>query len=107
MAPMIWQLCEIEPHMADIRKLFAKNKNHKHAQNYSENPLFEYTKFARMGWDQGRMVYYSAGVERPEYNGSIRVISRHTRDRDYDFGGWRADLIRGTTTLDQLTERSQ
>ena len=60
-----------------------------------------------MGWDQGRMVYYSAGVERPEYNGSIRVISRHTRDRDYDFGGWRADLIRGTDTLDQLTERSQ
>ena len=23
------------------------------------------------------------------------------------FGGWRADLIRGTDTLDQLTERSQ
>lgn len=107
MGPMIWQLCEIEPHIADIRKLFAKNKNHKHAQNYSKHPLFEYTKFARMGWDQGRMVYYSAGVERPEYNGSIRVISRHTRDRDYDFGGWRADLIRGTDTLDQLTERSQ
>lgn len=75
---MIWRLSEIDPYMDDIRALFAKNADHKHAQNYSEYPLFEYTKYARMGWDQGRMVYYSAGVERPEYNGSIRVICRHT-----------------------------
>ena len=103
---MIWKLCEIDPYMTDISELFAKNADHKHAQNYNKYPLFEYTKFARMGWDQGRMVYYSAGVERPEYNGSIRIICRHTRDRDYDFGGWRADLRRGLDTLDQLTERS-
>jgi hypothetical protein len=105
MVQMIWRLSEIEPYMDDIRALFAKNADHKHAQNYSEYPLFEYTKYARMGWDQGRMVYYSAGVERPEYNGSIRVICRHTRDRDYDFGGYRADLRRGLDTLDQLTQR--
>jgi len=106
MAQMIWKLCEIEPYMDDILKLFSKNANHKHAQNYSKYPLFEYTKFARMGWDQGRLVYYSAGVERPEYKNSIRIMSRHTRDRNYDFGGYRADLQRGLDTLDQLTERS-
>ena len=102
---MIWKLCEIDPYMDDIQELFTKNADHKHAQNYSKYPLFEYTKYARMGWDQGKMVYYSAGVERPEYNGSIRVICRHTRDRSYDFGGYRADLIRGLDTLDQLTKR--
>ena len=107
MVQMIWKLCEIDPYMDDILELFSKNANHKHAQNYSKYPLFEYTKFARMGWDRGRLVYYSAGVERPEYNGSIRIICRHTRDRDYDFGGWKADLKRGLNTLDQLTERSQ
>jgi len=103
---MIWKLCEIDPYLDDIQELFEKNADHKHAQNYSEYPLFEYTKFARMAWDNNRMIYYSAGVERPEYNGSIRVICRHTRDRTYDFGGFKADLIRGLDTLDQLTERS-
>ena len=103
---MIWKLCEIDPYLDDIQELFAKNADHKHAQNYSEYPLFEYTKFARMAWDNNQMIYYSAGVERPEYDGSIRVICRHTRDRTYDFGGFKADLIRGLDTLDQLTERS-
>ena len=105
MVQMIWRLSEIDPYMDDIRALFAKTADHKHGLNYALNPLFEHTKYARMGWDQGRMVYYSAGVERPEYNGSIRVICRHTRDRDYDFGGYKADLRRGLDTLDQLTER--
>ena len=71
---MIWKLCKIDPYKDDIQQLFTKNVNHKHAQNYIQYPLFEYTKYARMGWDQGRMVYYSAGVERPEYKGSIREI---------------------------------
>lgn len=104
---MIWKLCEIDPYIDDILELFSKNANHKHAQNYSRYPLFEYTKFARMGWDQDRMIYYSAGIERPEYSNSIRIMSRHTRDRDYNFGGYRADLQRGLETLDRLTERSR
>jgi len=87
--------------------LFSKNSDHKHAQNYLKYPLFEYTKFARMGWDEGRMVYYSAGIERPEYNNSIRIMSRHTRDRNYDFGGWKADLKRGLETLDYSTTLSK
>ena len=107
MVQMIWKLCEIDPYIADIEDLFSKNADHKHAQNYSKYPLFQYTVFARMGWDQGRMVYYSAAVERPEYNGSIRIICRHTRDREYNFGGWRADLQRGLETLDKLTLRAK
>lgn len=107
MVQMIWKLCEIDPYIDDILELFSKNANHKHAQNYSRYPLFEYTKFARMGWDQDRMIYYSAGIERPEYSNSIRIMSRHTRDRDYNFGGYRADLQRGLETLDRLTERSR
>ena len=51
------------------------------------------------------MVYYSAAIEIPEYNGSIRIMSRHTRDRNYDFGGWKADLERGTKTLDLSAEK--
>ena len=29
------------------------------------NVLFEHTKFARMGYANDKMVYYSAGMERP------------------------------------------
>ncbi len=59
------------------------------------------------------MVYYSAGVERPEYDGSIRIMSRHTRIRtvlindkitDYDWGKTSDDLKRGNATLTQSTK---
>ena len=96
---MIWKLSPIDPYLADIKKLFAQNADHKHADNYIKWPLFEYTKFSRMAWDP-ELIYYSAGIERPEYNGSIRIMSRHTRSRSYDFGGWAADLKRGVETLD-------
>ena len=97
---MKWNIGPIAPHMADIEKLFAKTADHKHADNYSKWPLFQHTVFSRMAWDNDEMIYYSAGIERPEYEGSIRIMSRHVRDRDYDFGGWRADLARGLDTLD-------
>lgn len=99
---MIWKICSIEEHLDEIKTLFAKNVDHKHADNYLKEPLFEYTKFARLGWDP-HLVYYSAGVERPEYNGSIRVMTRHTRDRDHEFGSLNDDLRRGVQTLDSLT----
>jgi len=106
MEQMIWRLDEIENYIPYINKLFEKNKGHKHEDNYLKYPLFEFTKFSRMGFDdEVNMVYYSAAVERPEYNGSIRIMSRHTRDRNYDFGGWKADLKRGTETLDLSAER--
>ena len=97
---MKWYIGPIEQHLADIKRLFAKTADHKHADNYSKWPLFQYTVFSRMAWDNDELVYYSAGIERPEYNGSIRIMSRHVRDRDYDFGGWKADLARGLETLD-------
>lgn len=100
---MQWYIGPIEPHLEDIKTLFAKNADHKHADNYIKLPLFEYTKFSRMAWDPD-LIYYSAGIERPEYNGSIRIMSRHTRSREYDFGGWQADLNRGIQTLDISTE---
>lgn len=99
---MIWKLSPIDPYLDDIKKLFDQNVDHKHADNYLKNPLFEYTKFSRMCWDP-ELIYYSAGIERPEYNGSIRIMSRHTRSRNYDFGGWAADLKRGVETLDAST----
>ena len=99
---MIWKTCQIQPHLDDIQKLFDKTYDHKHAENYLNNPLFEHTAFARMCWDP-HLVYYSAGIERPEYDGSIRIMSRHTRDRQYDFKGFKADLVRGLETLDNLT----
>ena len=106
MAQMIWKLDEIEKYTKYINKLFEKNRGHKHEDNYLERPLFEFTKFSRMGFDdEMNMIYYSAAVEIPEYNGSIRIMSRHTRDRAYDFGGWKADLERGTKTLDLSTEK--
>jgi hypothetical protein len=100
---MKWYLGPIEPHIEDIKTLFAQNADHKHADNYLKWPLFQFTKFSRMAWDP-ELIYYSAGIERPEYNGSIRIMSRHTRSRDYDFGGWKADLTRGLETLDLSTE---
>lgn len=100
---MIWKLCGIANYRKEIETLFLKNSDHKHSDNYSKWPLFEWTTFARMGFDP-HLVYYSAGIERPEYNGSIRIMSRHTRDRQYNFGGWKSDLSRGLQTLELSTE---
>ena len=100
---MKWHLGPIEPYLSDIKVLFAKNADHKHADNYLKWPLFQFTKFSRMAWDP-ELIYYSAGIERPEYNGSIRIMSRHTRSRDYDFGGYKADLQRGLETLTLSTD---
>ena len=102
---MIWKTCSIEPYLDEIKTLFSKNADHKHADNYLKEPLFEYTKFARLGWEPN-LVYYSAGVERPEYNGSIRIMTRHTRDRDHNFGSLKDDLKRGVETLDNLAARA-
>lgn len=102
---MIWKISAIDDYIDEIKTLFLQNINHKHADNYIIYPLFEHTKFARMGWnDNKKLVYYSAGMERPEYNGSIRIMSRHTRDVNHDFGSWNDDLTRGTETLDLLTD---
>tara|TARA_E500000081_G_C6112700_1_gene343559 strand:+ start:539 stop:1012 length:474 start_codon:yes stop_codon:yes gene_type:complete len=109
MEQMIWKLCEIEKYIPYINKLFEKNKGHKHEDNYLKYPLFEFTKFSRMGFDNDmNMVYYSAGIERPEYNGSIRIMSRHTRDEKYfnNHSNWKKDLQRGIETLDLLTEEA-
>ena len=100
---MNWYLGPIDYHLDSIQHLFEKTEGHKHADNYSKWPLFHYTKFARIGYDP-HCVYYSAGIERPEYNGSIRIMSRHTRDRDYNFGSRADDLARGLDTLDLSTE---
>lgn len=100
---MNWYLGPIDSYLEDIKKLFSKNINHKHAQNYLKYPLFNYTKFSRMAWDND-LIYYSAGIERPEYNGSIRIMSRHTRCRKYDFGTRYDDLMRGLITLDESTQ---
>ncbi len=110
---MKWVLGPIDDHIQDIQRLFEENRGHKHEDNYILRPLFEYTKFSRMGWDHGRMVYYSAGIERPEYNGGIRIMSRHTRIRtilindkitDYNWGSTSQDLNRGNATLTQSTK---
>ena len=99
---MKWYLEPIDSHLLSIKELFAKNRGHKHQENYISDTLFEHTKFSRMAYDK-KMIYYSAGIERPEYNGSIRIMSRHTRDRNYNFGGWKADLARGLDTLEYST----
>tara|TARA_Y200000002_G_scaffold68079_1_gene52920 strand:+ start:8887 stop:9342 length:456 start_codon:yes stop_codon:yes gene_type:complete len=100
---MQWHLEPIDNHLVNIKSLFEKTKGHKHADNYSKWPLFEYTKFARMAYDP-HLIYYSAGIERPEYNGSIRIMSRHTRDRTYNWGSIKDDLARGKSTLEQSTK---
>jgi len=106
--PMItWHLEPIELHINKIKELFSKNADHKLASNYLERPLFEHTKFARMGYDNNKMIYYSAGIERPQYNGSIRIMSRHTRDRAYNFGSKSDDLARGLETLSQSVKYAQ
>ena len=102
-----WYLEPIQSHIDKIKELFAKNADHKLASNYLEMPLFEHTKFARMGYDNDKMIYYSAGMERPQYNGSIRIMSRHTRDREYDFGSKSDDLARGLETLEKSVEYAQ
>lgn len=102
---MIWKTCLIDNYLEEIKTLFAKNVDHRHADNYLKEPLFEHTKFARLGWDP-HLVYYSAGVERPEYNGSIRIMTRHTRDRNHNFGGLKNDLNRGVETLDELASKA-
>jgi hypothetical protein len=94
-----WYLEPIENHLVYIKQLFEQNKDHRHAQNYSKWTLFEYTKFARMGYRDDKLIYYSAGIERPEYEGSIRIMSRHTRDRSYSWGTLQQELQRGNETL--------
>lgn len=100
---MKWTIGSIEPYIDDIKFLFSKTEGHKHAKNYLKDTLFEHTKFSRMAWDK-HMIYYSAGIERPEYNGSIRIMSRHVRDRDYNFGTRADDLARGLETLETSTK---
>lgn len=95
-----WFLEPIDSHLEKIKELFAKNSDHRHADNYLKTPLFKETKFSRMGYANEKMVYYSAGIERPEYHGSIRIMSRHTRDRDFNFGSKADDLSRGLETLE-------
>lgn len=99
-----WYIGPIEPHLTDIQHLFSKNIDHRHAQNYLQFPLFSETKFARIGRNNNKIIYYSAGIERIEYNGSIRIMSRHTRDRAIDFGSRSDDLTRGIETLDKSTQ---
>lgn len=99
-----WYLEPIDSHLNAIKNLFEKNSTHRHADNYLKWPLFEYTKFARMAYYNGELIYYSAGIERPEYNKSIRIMSRHTRERTYNFGTKSNDLARGLETLDLSTK---
>jgi hypothetical protein len=102
---MKWYLGPIDAHIDDIKKLFEKNIDHKHSDNYTKWPLFNQTVFARLGYSAaGNLIYYSAGIERPEYEGGVRIMSRHTRDRKYNFGSMQDDLARGLETLDTSTE---
>lgn len=101
---LVLKIDDIAPHMSEIERLFNTTIGHRHEKNYIADPLFEYTKFAMMGFDKNKLVYYSAAIERPEYNGSIRIMSRHVRDKEYDFGGRSRDLKRGINTLDVSTE---
>jgi hypothetical protein len=104
MIPIDWFLEPISTHLPEIKELFKKTIGHRHELNYTKKPLFNETKFSRMGYVNGKLVYYSAGIERPEYNGSIRIMSRHTRDRNFNFGTLSDDLSRGLETLDQSTK---
>lgn len=101
-----WIIEPIENHVNDIKILFELNRGHKHEDNYILRPLFEYTKFARMGYNNSKIIYYSAGIERPEYNGSIRIMSRHTRDRSLDWGNKSQELQRGLGTLGFSTQQA-
>lgn len=102
---MKWHLGPIHDRIDDIKTLFQQNVDHKHKDNYVKWPLFDKTVFARLGYDNNQnLVYYSAGISRPEYNGGIRIMSRHTRDRTYNFGSMQDDLNRGLETLELSTE---
>ena len=106
MKPILWIVEPIDDYLEDIKRLFSNNHDHKHSANYLQYPLFQYTKFARMGWIGKDLVYYSAAIERPEYNGSIRIMTRHTRNRNMSFGGKHADKVLGTQTLDTLAKEA-
>lgn len=101
-----WIVEPIENHVHNIKQLFELNRGHKHEDNYILRPLFEYTKFARMGYNNSKIIYYSAGIERPEYNSSIRIMSRHTRDRSLDWGNKSEELQRGLATLGFSTQQA-
>ena len=97
---------DIQDNIHSIMNLFLQNVDHRHSANYIKEPLLEYMKFARVGFNgDNDIVYFSGALQRPEYDDSIRVISRHTRDVLHDWGGWRDDIKRGTQTLDQLTDK--
>lgn len=104
-----WYIGPIEKYTKQINELFYQNKNHKLWQNYliEKNKLFEHTMFARIGFVNNKVIYYSAGIKRPQYNNSIRIMSRHTRSRTYNFGTKKQDLARGLETLDSSVEYAQ
>ena len=101
-----WIIEPIENHVHDIKMLFERNRGHKHEDNYILRPLFEYTKFARMGYNNNKIIYYSAGIERPEYNNGIRIMSRHTRDTSLNWGTKSEELLRGLSTLGFSTKQA-
>ena len=79
---MKWALEEINL-LEEIQELFAKTKAPNTQKITVNGPLFEHTQVC-MAWGGGGdpiPIYYSAGIERPEYNNSIRIMSRYTRDR--------------------------
>ena len=49
---MKWYLEPIDSHLLSIKELFAKNRGHKHQENYISDTLFEHTKFSRMAYDK-------------------------------------------------------
>lgn len=104
-----WYMSSIDSHLTKIKELFLQNADHRLAKNYLDEKecLFNFTKFSRMGYSDEKMIYYSAGIERPQYNGSIRIMSRHTRDRNFDFGNKSLDLKRGLETLELSTEHAK
>ena len=107
MKPVLWIVEPIDDYLEDIKRLFSNNHNHKHSANYLQYPLFQYTKFARMGWIGKDLVYYSAAVERPEYNGSIRIMSRHTRNsKVFYYQSKYSARVLGTETLDTLAKEA-
>lgn len=95
-----WTIGPIDSHVDAIKILFEENIGHRHEYNYIHNPLFDHTKFSYMGWIDTKLVYYTAGIEIPEFNGSIRIMSRHTRSRKVDWGTTSDDLDRGLKALD-------
>ena len=103
-----WYLGNIDPYIDQIKQLFEENANHKHADNYLVRPLFDETVFARLGFcvETNQLVYYSAGLARMQYMGGIRIMSRHTRKREFDWGDLKTNFRRGVETLDESTKHS-